>query len=162
MIVFSFSYKLIFNLSTYSIFFSFKNIQTLTTPFTSTVITLIKAPSHLIWISTDKFLTAISALSPDSHPHRVFTAHIVASAIFWKRMSDHVLCSNCIIILHSLRLKAKVLTLTFQVLSSSVICISIYSAPNTLTFLLFFKHGKHTSVSRLSPLLFSLPGAACL
>lgn len=61
---------------------SFKNIQTLTTPFTFTVITLIKAPSYLIWISTDKFVTAISALFPDSHPYRVFTAHTVARAIF--------------------------------------------------------------------------------
>lgn len=44
-------------------------------------------------------------------------------------MSDHVLCSNCIIILHSLRLKAKVLTLTFQVL--------LHPTPLCLHLLLF-------------------------
>lgn len=95
---------------------SFKCIQNLTTFLNSTVITLTKPPSYLVWMSTDKFKTDISALLPNPHPHRVFIAQTVASAILWKRMSDHVLCLNCVITLHPLRLKAKVLTLTFQVL----------------------------------------------
>lgn len=95
---------------------SFKNIQNLTTFLIPTVIILIKPWLYLAWISTDKFLTEISALRTNLHPYREFIPHRIARAILGKRISDHVLCLDCTIILHSLRLKAKVLTLPFQVL----------------------------------------------
>lgn len=149
---------------------SFKCIQNLTTFLNSTVITLTKPPSYLVWMSTDKFKTDISALLPNPHPHRVFIAQTVASAILWKRYVR----SRPLLKLRNYSPPTQAESQSSYVdlpgptspepslSSSSAICMSIYSLPNMPVLWLLFKHGEHASISGLLPLLFPLPGVVCL
>ena len=148
---------------------SFKCIQNLTTFLNSTFITLTKPPLYLVWMSTDKFKTDVSALLSNPHPHRVFIAQTVTSAILWKCARSRPLLK-----LHNYSPPTQTESQSSYIglsgptspdpsLSSSLaICMSIYSLPNMPALWLLFKHGKHASISGLLPLLFPLPGIVCL